>query len=56
MKDYRVSIKYKSGEQTATISTTVPAYNERQAIEKIVSANSLDGKVVSKKVELLKID
>lgn len=55
MKPHRVTIKYKNGEQTCTVSTTVPAYNERQAIDKVISANSLTGKVVSKKAELLKL-
>lgn len=53
MKPHRVTIKYKKGDQTCTISATVPAYTERQAIDKIINANGLDGKVVSKKVELL---
>lgn len=52
MKTYRVTIKHKKGEQTNLISTTVPAANERQAIEKIISANSLVD-VISKKAELL---
>lgn len=56
MKTYRVTIKYKKGEQTDLLSTTVPAISEKEAIEKIISANNLDGKVVSKKAELLKID
>lgn len=53
MKTYRVTIKHKKGEQTNLISTTVPASNERQAIEKIISANGIVG-VLSKKAELLK--
>lgn len=55
MKSYRVTIIYKQGENAATISKTVPAHTERQAIDKIISANGLDGKVVSKRAELLKI-
>lgn len=53
MKSHRVTIKYKNGEQTCVISKEVPAYNERQAIETVINANSLAGKVVSKKAELL---
>lgn len=52
MKPHRVTIKYKKGEQTHLICTTVPASNERQAIDKIISAHSLVD-VVSKKAELL---
>lgn len=52
MKTYRVTIKHKKGAQTHLISTTVPAASERQAIEKIISANSLVD-VISKKAELL---
>lgn len=55
MKTYRVTIKYSTGEQRCTLSTTAPAYNERQAIDKIIDANNLNGKVVSKKAELLKL-
>lgn len=55
MKSYRVTIKYSTGDNAATISKTVPAYNERQAIEKVIESNSLAGKVVSKKVEPLKL-
>lgn len=55
MNTYRVTIKYKQGEQSGVISNTVPAYSEKQAIEKIINANGLDGKVVSKKAELLKL-
>lgn len=54
MKPHRVTIKYRNGEQTCVISTTVPAYNESQAIDKIISANGLAGKVVRRKAELLK--
>lgn len=56
MKPHRVTIKYMQGEQTCVISTTVPAYNERQAIDTVISANSLAGKVVRRRAELLKID
>lgn len=56
MKSYRVTIKYKQGDQSGVISTTVPAQDERQAIDKVIEANSLAGKVVSRKVELLKLD
>ena len=55
MKPYRVTIKYKTGEQTNLISKTLPAYNEKQAIDKVIESNSLAGKVVSKKAELLKL-
>lgn len=52
MKTYRVTIKHKKGEQTHLISTTVPAANERQAIEKIINARGLVD-VISRKAELL---
>lgn len=54
MKDHRVTIKYINGKQTCVLSITVPATTERQAIEKIISAHGLDGRVISKKAELLK--
>ena len=53
MKPHRVTIKYKNGEQTCVISKTVPAYNERQAIESVINANRHKGTVVSKKAEML---
>lgn len=53
MKSYRVTIKYRTGEQTGVVSKTMPAYNERQAIEKVIDADKLAGKVVSKKAELI---
>lgn len=56
MKPHRVTIKYKTGEQTHTLSKVIPAYNERQAIDKIIEANSLAGKVVSKKAEMLNLN
>lgn len=52
MKTYRVTIKHKKGEQTNLISTTVPASNERQAIEMIINARGLVD-VISRKAELL---
>lgn len=55
MKSYRVTIKYRTGENTGLISKTVPAYNERQAIDQIIAACKLAGKVVSEKAELLKL-
>lgn len=55
MKTYRVTIKYNTGEQSNLISTTVPAITEKEAIDKVKSANSIeDDTVVSKKAELLK--
>lgn len=53
MKNYRVTIKHSAGKQTNLISTVVPANDEKAAIEKVIEANSLDGKVLSKKAELL---
>lgn len=53
MKPHRVTIKYRNGEQTCVISTTVPASNESQAIDKIITANGLAGKVVRRRAELL---
>lgn len=53
MKPHRVTIKYRNGDQTCVISTTVPAYNERQAISKIIEANGLVGKVVRRRAELI---
>lgn len=53
MKSYRVTIGYKQGQQTGVVSKTVPAYNEQQAIEKVIESDKLDGKVVSKKAELI---
>lgn len=53
MKPHRVTIKYMNGEQTCVISTTVPAYNESQAISKIIAANGLSGKVVRRRAELI---
>lgn len=53
MKPHRVTIKYKNGEQTCVLSTTVPAYTEKDAISKIISAHGLDGRVITKKAELL---
>ena len=52
MKTYRVTIKHRKGEQTNLLSTTDPASNERQAIEKIINARGLVD-VISKKAELL---
>lgn len=54
MKDHRVTIKYKKGEQTCVLSIAVPAISERQAIDKVIEANGLDGRVITKKAELLK--
>lgn len=53
MKKYRVTIKHIAGEQTNLISKTVPANDEKQAIESVIKANSIVN-VVSKKAELLK--
>lgn len=54
MKPHRVTIKYKVEAVTATISTTVPAANESEAIKKVIKAKEITN-VVSKKAELLKI-
>lgn len=54
MKTYRVTIKHTAGKQTNLISTTVPAVTEKQAIDKIISAHGLDGRVITKRAELLK--
>jgi hypothetical protein len=53
MENYRVTIKHSTGNQTNLISTVVPANNEKQAIEKVISANGIV-EVLSKKAELLK--
>ena len=54
MKNYRVTIKHSAGKQTNWLSTTVPAIDEKKAIEKVKKANSIaDDTVISKKAELL---
>lgn len=53
MKHFRVSIKYYTGAQMATISATVPAYNDTHAINLIIEANGLEGKVVANSAQLL---
>jgi hypothetical protein len=52
MKNYRVTIKHKTGEQTGVVSKTIPAYNEKQAIDKVIDAERIT-EVVSKKAELI---
>lgn len=54
MKNYRVTISYQDSEQNGLMSTTVPANNEREAIEKVKKASGFEGKVISEKAELLK--
>ena len=54
MKNYRVTIAYQDGEQNGLISTTVPAIGGDKAMDSVIEANGLDGKVIEKKAELIK--
>lgn len=45
MKTYRVTLKYIFNGIAAYISTTIPAYHNDQAIDKVTIANNLGGQV-----------
>jgi hypothetical protein len=51
MKTYRVTLTYRRDGHTSSLSTTVPACNDIDAINKVIGAHSLVGQVIAPKAE-----
>ena len=51
MKTYRVTLKIMANGHTSSLSTTIPAYNDADAINKVIDANNLAGQVTASRVE-----
>lgn len=51
MKPFRVTLKYSLNGDTTLLSTTVPAYSNAMAIDKVIDAYNLAGLVTASKAE-----
>ncbi len=51
MKTYRVTLKIMADGQTSSLSSTIPAYHDAEAIDKVIDANDLAGQVTASRVE-----
>jgi hypothetical protein len=51
MKTYRVTLKYILNGHSTLLSTTIPAFSNDGAIDKVIDANNLAGLVTASKAE-----
>jgi hypothetical protein len=51
MKNFRVTLKIMANGHSSSLSTTIPAYNNVLAIDKVIDAHDLAGQVTASRAE-----
>jgi hypothetical protein len=51
MKKFRVTLKIMANGHMSSLSTTIPAYHDADAIDKVIDANNLAGQVTASRAE-----
>ena len=52
MKDYRVTLTYTLDNERRVLSTVIPAYNNKLAIDKAKEVNGISGEVKAEAISL----